>query len=92
MIFLISSAQELGKPSLAGGDEVGMKCKLMITCPCLPFTPGPETQAMRNSLWGQSRHIPRFTRKALDTQNPTQVGHLHGDLLSKAVCRSVGLS
>lgn len=92
MVFLISSAWEIGKPSLASGDEVGVKCKLMITCSCLPLTPGLETQAMRKSLWGQYRHIPRSTKKALDTQNSTQVGHLHGDLLAKAVCRSVGLS
>lgn len=42
MVFLISSAWELGMPSLAGGDEVGVKYKLMITLP--PLAPHPRTR------------------------------------------------
>lgn len=42
MVFLISSAWELGKPSLAGGDEVGVKYKLMIILSLL--APHPRTR------------------------------------------------
>lgn len=42
MVFLISSARELGKPSLAGGDEVRVKYKLMITLS--PLAPHPRTR------------------------------------------------
>lgn len=46
MVFLISSAWELVKPSLVGGDEVGVKYKLMITLFLL--APHPRTRNTSN--------------------------------------------